>query len=387
MRTWKKAAASAMVIALTAVGGDMMAGATNDAPITVGIITTTSGPLGIYGEAYLEGLHAGLDYATEGTGAVNGRPIQLEIVDDGGDPQNAITAATNLVGQGTTVIAGTAVSSVALPMAAFAEENGILYISGAAAVDAITGINRHTFRAGRQTWQDIATAAALVESPAGAEVLVLGQDSAFGQGNVAAVEIVLGSQGASVDSILVPMSVTEFTPFAEQVLNSGADLLVIAWAGETAGALFGSLEQQGVFQQMTVTTGLGDVASYSGYSSNPSDIKFLSHFVPGTLDNPAHNAMAERIPEVDIFTPDGFVTAQMIVRALTEAGPDDVDGMIEALEGWTFEAPKGTQTIRASDHAMLQPMFTATLVGEPGAFHGELIDTIAPELVAPPELP
>jgi branched-chain amino acid transport system substrate-binding protein len=59
--------------------------------------------------------------------------------------------------------------------------------------------------------------------------------------------------------------------------------------------------------------------------------------------------------------------------------------MISALEGWTFDAPKGTTTIRAGDHAMLQPMFTARLIAggtEPAA---EVVDTLEPEDTAPPE--
>ena len=62
-----------------------------------------------------------------------------------------------------------------------------------------------------------------------------------------------------------------------------------------------------------------------------------------------------------------------------------LEGMIAALEGWTFDGPKGPQEIRASDHAMLQPMFTVTLVGEPGAFEAELIEIIDASVVAPPE--
>ena len=354
-------------------------------PITVGIVTSTSGFLSSYGEMYLEGLEAGLDYATDGTGAVDGRPIEFEIVDDGGEPEKAISAATDLVGRGVTIIAGTASSGVAIQMAPFAEENGILYISGPAAADAITGVNSHTFRAGRQTYQDVATAATLIDSVEGSDVLVFAQDSAFGEGNVAAVEAVLGGAGANVDSLLVPTTTTEFTPNAQQIIDAAPDLLFVAWAGDTTPAMWQALQQQGVFEATTVTTGLGDVASYSAYGEDPSGIEFLSHFVPGVLDNEAHNAMADAVDQADIFTPDGFVTAQMIVRALSEAGPDDVDGMIAALEGWTFDAPKGSQTIRASDHAMIQPMFTATLTQEGDSYTPELIDTIDAEAVAPPE--
>ena len=57
----------------------------------------------------------------------------------------------------------------------------------------------------------------------------------------------------------------------------------------------------------------------------------------------------------------------MVVRALSEGG-DDVDKMVTALEGWTFAGPKGAMEIRAADHALLQPMFTAKLVKEGSGF-------------------
>ena len=72
--------------------------------------------------------------------------------------------------------------------------------------------------------------------------------------------------------------------------------------------------------------------------------------------------MRKRSQVPDLFTPDGFVAGQMIVRALRTALGDDVDRMISALEGWSFVGPKGQQTIRAADHAMLQPMFQVQLV-------------------------
>jgi len=347
-------------------------------PIVVGIVTSTSGLLGGFGEQYLAGLEAGMDYATDGTRAVNGRPIELEIVDDGGDAEQAITAATDLVGQGVTILAGTVSSGVATQIGPFAEENDVLYISGPAASDAITGLNSHTFRSGRQSFQDVATAASLLDDVDGGSVLVFAQDSEFGAGNVAAVEAVLGDTVGSVDSLLVPLNTSEFTPFAQQVIDADPDLLFVAWAGDTAPAMWQALEQQGVPDAVTVATGLADRAVWPVYAAG---VEFLSHYFAEAPDTDANAALVEAVPEADLFTPDGFVAAQMIVQALTEGSPDDTASMIAALEGWEFDAPKGTQTIRASDHAMLQPMFTASLDGDTAT----LLDTLDPEAVAPPE--
>lgn len=354
-------------------------------PIQVGVITSTSGALSGYGGQYVDGFEAGLAYATDGTNAVNGRPIEVTYEDPAGDPANATQIVTDLIGQGTTIIAGTVVSGVALQVAPLAEQNNVLYISGPAATDGITGINRNTFRSGRQSYQDILTAAQIIGDVEGQNVTVFAQDSAFGEANVAAVEAVMGGQGATVDSILVPAETNDFTPFAVQAKDAGADLLFVAWAGETAGAMWEALDQQGVLDATTVATGLDQRASYETFGSAASGIDFLSHYVAEAPDNEVNQFMVDNT-EADLFTPDGFVAAQMIVHAIEEAGgADDVDGMIDALEGWTFDAPKGEQTIRAEDHAMLQPMFQVNLVeGDDGALTPEVVETFAPDTVAPP---
>jgi len=353
-------------------------------PIQVGIITSTSGALQGYGNQYLDGLEAGLAYATDGTGAVNGSPIEFVILDDGGDPATAITHATELVGNGVSIIAGTVVSGVAIQMASFAEENNILYISGPAASDAITGINRNTFRSGRQSYQDVATAASLIEGDSGT-VLVFAQDTEFGAANVAAVDAVLGARGFTVDSLLVPATETEFTGFADQINQAAPDLVFVAWAGETSGAMWQALGQQNVFDTAPVSTGLADIVTWPFYGEAATGISFLSHYFAGGPSNPVNDAMVASVEVADLFTPDGFVAAQMIVQALSNAAADDVDGMIAALEGWTFEAPKGTQTVRASDHAMLQPMFTARLIDNGGTLEAELIGSLEADATAPPE--
>ena len=51
-------------------------GTTAAEPVNVGIIYSKTGPLAAYGATYYEGLQAGIDHATGGTGAVNGRQDQ-----------------------------------------------------------------------------------------------------------------------------------------------------------------------------------------------------------------------------------------------------------------------------------------------------------------------
>jgi branched-chain amino acid transport system substrate-binding protein len=394
-RRWRSVA---VLAAMTAVLGAFASGAQarSDAggateaaaAFKVGIVYSRTGLLSAYGAQYIQGLRYGLAYATQGKLAVNGRKIELTIVDDGTDPTKAVAAGRDLIGRGYKILAGSVSSGVALQMAPLAEQNKVLFISGPAATDAVTGINKYTFRSGRQTYQDVKTAATFLKG-IGRKVTVFAQDSAFGAGNYTAVNSIIGSQGHTVGRMLVPLSAQDFTPFAQQVRQANPDLLFVAWAGTTAPAMWRALEQQGAFGVSNkITTGLAERATWSTFGDTAAKIDFLSHYVHTAPKNKVNdflvNSMRKRSQVPDLFTPDGFVAGQMIVRAL-QGGGDNVDRMIAALEGWNFVGPKGQQSIRASDHAMIQPMFQVKLVKQAnGKWQPRVISRIKGQFVAPP---
>lgn len=370
-------------------GGDASGGGdAGPASVSVGMVTSETGPLAGYGAQYLAGFEAGLDYATDGTGKVGETEIDIINKDDAGDPDKAVTAVKELIGSGVNIIAGSASSGVALAVAEQAAQNKVLFISGPAAVDALTGINEYTFRSGRQSAQDVATAGAFLDDIEGKKITVFAQNNAFGQGNEAAVKAILGGKGAVVDSVLVAEDVTEFTPFAQQVVQGKPDLVFVAWAGATSGAMWQAMSQQGVLDAVPVVTGLGDAATFGAYGEATDKISFLNHYFPGANDSEANTAMIKSIEAAggtpDLFSPDGFNAAVMIVQAIKE-GKGDVDAMIAALEGFEFEGPKGTMTVRAGDHALIQEMYQVKLTTDGTSFVPELVDVADADEVAPAE--
>jgi branched-chain amino acid transport system substrate-binding protein len=381
------ATAMAAALAATACGSpqDTASGGGDAAPVKVGLVYSQSGPLASYGKQYIEGFKAGLDYATKGTGKVGDRKIELTEVDDAGDPAKAVSAAKDLIGKGTKIIAGSTSSGVALQVAPIAAQNKVLFISGPAATDAVTGANRYTFRSGRQSYQDVVTAKSFIGDAKGKKVVVFAQDGAFGDANEAAVKNVIGGAGAAVSSVRAPASATEFTPFASQIKAAKPDLLFVAWAGTTGPAMWQTLDQQGVLSSTTVVTGLDIRATWPTFGAAGSKISFLSHFFDGASDTEAAKAAKAKIPggTLDLFHPDGFVAAQMVVRAAQEGG-DDVDKMVKALEGWQFDSVKGQLTVRAEDHALLQPMYQAKLAGSGTAYTATAQKTLTGDETAPP---
>jgi branched-chain amino acid transport system substrate-binding protein len=389
-RSWAAALVVVLALTLAAVAGTAGAGtrgADNTAaaaPIKIGIVYSRTGLLSAYGAQYRQGLTLGMQYVTKGTNRINGRPVQITYVDDAGDPAKAVTAARDLIGQGYKIIAGSTSSGAAVQVAPLAAQNRVLFISGPAASDAVTALNRYTFRAGRQSTQDVLAAKGILGRSTGRRVVVFAQDSVFGQGNVAAVRAILGGAGHQVSSVLVPLSASDFTPFAQRANQMNPDLLFVAWAGTTAPAMWRALEQQGTIRGTTVATGLAERATWGSYVPG---LNFLSHYVAEAPKNKVNTwlkvQMKRKNQVPDIFTPDGFVTGQMIQRAVSRGG-DDVDRMISALEGFQFLAPKGVQRIRQTDHAMLQPMFQVRTRQVNGKWRAVPVKTFPAGNMAPP---
>jgi branched-chain amino acid transport system substrate-binding protein len=359
--------------------------------VNVGFIYSRTGGLAAFGQEEFDGFNAGLAYTK---GKCGGYTVKPTFVDDATDPATAVAAFKNLVGQGVKIIAGTDSSGIALQLAPLAAQNNILYISSAAAADAITGLNRNTFRSGRQTLQDVLDAANIFPPKAtGKKVVVFAEDTAFGAGNVAAVQAIFGGRGQTVSKILSPFGVADLTPYAQQLKNSNADAAYVAWANTTnAAAMWQSLQQQGVPQKMTIITGLANRETYDAIGPLVQGVTLLSHYVYQAPKNAVNTWLVKYLAKQhkgvpNLFTPDGFVAAQMICRALQKGGTD-TSKQISALEGWQFLAPKGRQYIRAADHAMIQPMFQVQLVpGKNGHFNVKVLKTISPGNVQPPVTP
>jgi branched-chain amino acid transport system substrate-binding protein len=188
----------------------------------------------------------------------------------------------------------------------------------------------------------------------------------------------------------VPFSASDFTPFAKQAKDSKVDMIFVAWAGATAQSMWQSMTQQGAVDSSTVVTGLAEKATWPIFGTAGSKISLLAHYFEGASSNAVCTNLISEEKKMgsfsDLFSPDGFVTAQLLARAVEKAdGDTNVDAMITALEGYSFLAPKGQQTVRAADHAMLQPMFIAKLNQSGTDYTATLVKTLSAQDTAPPQ--
>ena len=340
--------------------------AAND--IKIGIITSSSGPLGSYGLAYNDGLAWGLNYYTGGKMSINGAKLVVTTKDDAADPASATATFKDMVGSGTKIIAGTASSGVALTLGPLAAQNKVLYISGPAKNDLVTSAaNKYVFRSGNSSTQDLAPLGG-VKPIKGKKVILFVEDNAFGAGNIAAARALMGPKGALFEEVKVPTSTSDFTPFSKKAADANGTYIFIAWSNAlTAGAMLTSLKVQGVFAKSKPITGLAGAATYNIYGTlfeGAGAIMTNSYFAGAGKSQAATDMAAwftTNKKTQDLFTSTGADAAKMIVQALKGNSAQSVDKMISNLEGYSWVGVKGLMTVSPATHLLIQPMFLVGL--------------------------
>jgi branched-chain amino acid transport system substrate-binding protein len=335
-------------------------------PLNVGLLWTRTGDKPTVAEStrYEQGLRIGLSWVTNRSNQIGVRTIRTLKVDDKGSPDVAAAAAEDLVNKGCRILAGGFTGPVALRLAELAERRKVLFIPAMATSDALTGINKYTFRDGPSETQLLMAVKAYV-NPAG-RLVVLAPDP----GKAAAV---LGAAA----TIKAPSSTTDFAAIGKKIKALRADQVYVDWP-VAAPRLWEALPA-GV-RPLTV---LGARATWPAYGALAGALQFVTPYVDTATNNSAYVLMKALVPRrrTDTGHAEGFAAAQMIVRAL-QVGPQDVEAMIPALEGFSFGGLKIGLTIRPRDHLLLQPMWGGHMIWT-GA--GGVITAVTDRLFDPSE--
>jgi branched-chain amino acid transport system substrate-binding protein len=369
--------------------------------IKIGVVTDLSKNLKYYGQMEVDGLKAGIDYATNGTFEVGGRKIEiLPPKDDEGNPEKGGQLARELIEKdGADIIQCCASSSVALAVIEVAKQNKKIAMIDPAASPAVTGanFNRYVFRTGRNTFQDAATAGPYLVANAGKEFVQIAPDTDFGKGSAASWRSTIEKAGGTWagDDVLIPADTTDFTPYLQKVLDSPAKILFVTWAGASFVPLFKQMQEQGIFDEKTVATGFGDNASLPQvYTNAVGSVGMIAYHytLPKNKVNDwlvdYYKKNLNRAP--DLFDAGGMAAGIAIVEGLKKTNGDpEAEGMITALEGLSFDGPKGTYTLRKEDHQALQPMYMVKLtnINDPDKKFFELVQEVSAQDSAPPVVP
>ncbi|ROZ76191.1 substrate-binding domain-containing protein [Ramlibacter sp. WS9] len=360
--------------------------------IRIAHIYSKTGPLEAYAKQTQTGLLMGLDYATGGTMTVNGRKIVILEKDDQGKPDVGKSLLAAAYGDEKVDFAvGPTSSAVALALLPVAEEYKKILLVEPAVADAITGDkwNKYIFRTGRNSSQD-ALANAAVADFADVSIGTLAQDYAFGRDGIKAFKDAL-KKAKVVHEEYLPPNTSDYTAGIQRLVDQlkdkpGRKFIAVVWAGATPP--YNALAAQNLKQRygIDVASGGNILPAMVAYKQFPG-MEGAAYYYFGIPKNPANewlvaNHYKQFKSPPDFFTAGGMSAGMAIVAALKKtAGATQADKMITAMEGMSFETPKGKMTFRKEDHQAMQSMYHFRIKNDPAFAWGvpELVREIKPE--------
>nr|WP_246448608.1 substrate-binding domain-containing protein [Roseateles oligotrophus] len=365
------------------------------AEIRIAHVYSKTGPLEAYGKQTQTGFMMGLDYATGGTFTVAGKKIVVIEKDDQGKPDVGKSLLATAYGDDKADLAvGPSSSGVALALLPVAEEYKKILLVEPAVADSITGDkwNKYIFRSGRNSSQDaIANAVAL--DKAGTSIATLAQDYAFGRDGVKAFKDAI-KKAKLVHEEYLPTTTTDFTAGAQRLIDKlkdqpGRKIIFVIWAG--AGNPFKIADLDLKRYGIEIATGGNILPAMTAYKQFPG-MEGASYYYFGMPKNPVNewlvaNHYKQHKTPPDFFTAGGMSAAIAVVEALKKtAGDTGTNKLIKAMEGMSFETPKGKMTFRPEDHQAMQSMYHFRIKVDPAFAWGvpELVREIKPEEMAVP---
>ncbi len=375
------------IAAATSLGAAPSASAqANKGEVRIAVIASKTGPLEAYAKQTIVGFHMGLDYATSGTMMVAGKKLVVIEKDDQGKPDVGKAALAAAYGDDKADIAvGPTASPVALAMLPVAEEYKKILLVEPAVADSITGDkwNKYIFRTGRNSSQDAISNAVALDRP-GQIIATLGQDNAFGRDGVKAFKESV-KKAKFVHEEFVPPATTDFTGAFQRLIDKmkdqpGRKVVWVIWAGANSPFdKFAELELQKRFG-IEMATGGNILPAMVSYKKYPGMEGALYYYF-GIPKNPVNewlvaNHYTKFKSPPDFFTAGGMSAAIAVVEGLKKThGDASANKLIAAMEGMSFETPKGKMTFRKEDHQAMQDMYHFKIKVDPAFAWG------VPELV------
>ncbi|RED31222.1 amino acid/amide ABC transporter substrate-binding protein (HAAT family) [Brevibacillus brevis] len=362
--------------------------------IKVGVLASLTGPLESYGKQTARGFELGLDYATEGKREIAGKKIEFVVEDTETKPDVAVQKATKLMETDKVdFLVGSSSSGDTLAVLPLAEEYKKIMVVEPAVADSITGKNwnKYIFRTGRNSSQDAVAGAAAIASK-GTKIATMAQDSAYGREGIEAFKTAAEKLGAVIiEEQYVDTNTTDFTANIQKIISAKPEYVFITWAGSNSP--WKQLQDMQVQQKgIKVSTGAPDIAALKTMEAmiGMEGFSVYYHSLPKTkmndwLIDEHKKRFNGEIP--DLFTAGGMTAAVAIVEALKKTNADtDSEKLIAAMEGMTFDTPKGQMQFRAEDHQALQTLYAIKLEKKDGVDHPVpvLVREMTMEETAPP---
>ena len=315
--------------------------------------------------AFLEPYRKGMDLAVaeiNAAGGVLGRPLEIVVRDDNGNPGDAVRVAEELLSrEKVALLMGTFASNVGLAVADLAKQRKVLFLAAEPLTDKIVweSGNRYTFRLRASTYMQTAMLVPEAAKLGKKRWAIVYPNYEYGQAATAAFkELLTGMQGGGIEFVeyAVPLGKIDAGPVVQALLDAKPDAIFSALFATDLARFVREGELRGLFKDRPVFNLLGGEPEYldplkeeapvgwwvTGYPWYGIDTAVHKRF------RDAYQAKFNDYPRLGSVV--GYSAVKAAAAAIAKAGSTDTEKLVTALNGLTFESPFGPVTFRPLDH-------------------------------------
>lgn len=391
----KKGLIVCVAISLAIVGAFLATAKSQAAePIKLGVCEPLSGTFKDIGDRYLEGVEYAAKVINE-QGGLLGRKVEVIPIDSELKPDVATRKATKLIlKDNVKYFCGGTGSSVGGGMSVLAEKNNAIMLSYGMAAASLTGkkCSRNFFRACLNTDTQSFALARWVAKSGHKKVLGIAQDYSFGHEAVEAFMRKVKELNPSIEivgELFHKAGEKDFAPYVSQIIGSGAevvwtpnwgnDLTLFIKQGRTLG-----MKAKIACYYLNDEYLIESVADDSAIIGNITAEAYML-----TIPTEKNKEFIEGFYKEKGYYPSwlrgkAYTAVMFWAEAIKKAGKDDVDAVIRAWEGLTYEGPAGAWYMRPCDHQAQLPVWVAEMVKESKFFKHAFVGK--PTMIPPKDI-
>ncbi len=331
-----------LLVALTAT---LVTAGTARAEILIGTPGAMTGGLAWLGEQLQEGTGMKVAELNE-AGGVLGQQVELLVVDDYCDPEQAIAAAHKLVEAHVDAVVGHPCSGAAIPASKVYEEAAVLLITTATNPMLTDQGFRTVFRIlGRDTGQGIMAANYLAEHWGDQDIAIVHDNGGYGKGVAEAAKQRLNELGESeVMSEVIEAGKTDYFGLIDQLQARGVDALFFGGYYAEAGLIMRQARSRGYDVRMIGPDTLGTEFFRQVAGEASEGVLFPSW--PDLRNKPEAAPLVVKFRakgyEPEGITLPAYTAIQVWAEAVEKAGTLELDAVIESLRTNQFDTLFGT---------------------------------------------
>ena len=337
--------------------------------------------------AFLEPYRKGMELAVEEVnraGGVLGRPLELIVRDDNGNPGDAVRVAEELLArEKVDILMGTFSSAVGLAVADFARQRKAFFLAAEPLTDKMVweSGNKYTFRLRPSTYMQTAMLIPDAVRLAKRRWAIVYPSYEYGTAATAAFkQLMIARQQGGIEfvEIAAPLGKIDAGPVVQALIDAKPDAIFSSlFAGDLAKFVREG-ELRGLFRDRPVLNLLAGEPEYldplkdeapagwyvTGYPwyaiTTPEHKRFLDAYQAKFKDYPRQGSVV------------GYSAVKSVAAAVAKAKSTDSDKLVAAMKGLAVDTPFGKVSYRALDHQSTMGAFVGRLAVKDGK--GVMVD-------------